>query len=1211
MWLVMASGWAAGAAEVIDLVRLGDRLRIVVPLASGEVLRLEHSGDVGRLQFDQPLDLQLPPSSGTALGFLSSLDLRDEGRELTFSLVPGMTAARALSGPRQYIVEIRNEAAPAAAPPIEPPRTVPEPAAGPPSLRLRTGKHPGFARLVVEGIAGSNFKLERADDTLRLVGTFRDERALSTELVDLGAPITGASPSPGAIAIALLPGTRIDQSPVRAGKLVLDLRPGKEPLAAAVATIEPAPPPLVEAPADAPATATLTPELALPPMRPVAEPPAPPAPLAPSTPMPAAAARPPRTQPLMGMARALPEDTTAVAKAMAEVAVAMPAPTEAPLVIRGRADQGVPELILAWPDATPAAVFLYGGELWVVFARSASDIDADGSALAKSLGGSIRRVRREPVADATVLRFELARPSAPSVARRREEWVVRLEEPDARPSGGGAAPRREEDRLVLRNGGSLVELDAELGGAPITVLATTDPAARMVEGYRFIDLEFLPTAQGFAWRHVADGLAAESSGDRTVIAREHGLRLGEPLLDLTATPSSTDHPPATTEQAPVAEVVPVSPPALPDSATVEVASETHGSEPVASPEPPPVTEHHETARHEEPAPTPVAPSPVAEVARAETDEHRAAPVVHDTPQVREKPPEQRLAAVTPKPPTPPVRGIGLAGLSSDNDEASRAQERELIESLPGLSGDIARQRRQEVARHLLARGKAAEALYHLGSEEPSGTGPVDASQRGLQAVAATQFGRFAAASAGLADKSLDGDAEASLWKAIAAAEQGRWDEAGKALLASGRVFTDYPQALQRRYGPLVARIAFEVGRANAGFATIDRLRGQELDDQERARLDFVDGLGRERDGQEAEARRLWEGLVQGSTPDHQVRARFALTRMALEKGSLSAAEAARQLQRQQLTWRSHPDEPEFLSLLAATQAKAGAASDALAAWKAQLQRHPTDPRNDVAADAMQALFRDVVAGKSDPPLGPLDALEVYRSYPELLPPGEEGARLLRDLARRLSLADVPKTAANLLEEAVLVRAAEESKPTIALEAAEQRLTDGDKEGAKRLLDTYPPPANAPAEVHARQARIRAALLGEIDVAAGLDPSEADDPDAVARSRIEAAWLARDWPQVVALGEAWLKQQPADKDLSDKDRSLPLRMAVAAVASGDRAALAAIDATWSKPLASTVEGRMLRLLVGSGELDAGGIEQVIAALDAKTKAVRDGLGVAKR
>ena len=106
-WLVLAWG-AVGTAMAqgrVDLVRVGDRLRIVVPLSTADAPRLDQRGTVGRLVFAAPIDLDIPALGAARGQFLDAIEARDEGRELVFALGRGMTASRALSGPRQYVVE--------------------------------------------------------------------------------------------------------------------------------------------------------------------------------------------------------------------------------------------------------------------------------------------------------------------------------------------------------------------------------------------------------------------------------------------------------------------------------------------------------------------------------------------------------------------------------------------------------------------------------------------------------------------------------------------------------------------------------------------------------------------------------------------------------------------------------------------------------------------------------------------------------------------------------------------------------------------------------------------------------------------------------------------------------------------------------------------------------------------------------------------------
>jgi hypothetical protein len=219
------------------------------------------------------------------------------------------------------------------------------------------------------------------------------------------------------------------------------------------------------------------------------------------------------------------------------------------------------ELRFGWEGVVPAAVFVRGGVLWALF--GAGHVRSEGwPALARpEVAAWLDPLASESLGGAHAFRFALRRPARVAASLDGADWRLRLQDPGREPppggTGAGLVRGPEEGTLASEAGGLVADVTDPVTGGRLGVLLSPVVGVRQAGPVRLVDLELLPTAQGLAWRPLADGVVASVEGRRFTLTRLGGLRLSavEPTGEAAqAAPDAAPGRPAEAEPVPPEQV---------------------------------------------------------------------------------------------------------------------------------------------------------------------------------------------------------------------------------------------------------------------------------------------------------------------------------------------------------------------------------------------------------------------------------------------------------------------------------------------------------------------------------------------------------------------------------------------------------------------------------------------------------------------------------
>ncbi|MDW8342151.1 MAG: hypothetical protein RMK73_11780 [Geminicoccaceae bacterium] len=1217
---------SAGAAE-FRILPHPRSVRILLEGISGNTAALEVEGPVAELRVDPPVAVSVPPVPAVARERLVAAEARDGGRLFVFALGTRTRARLSAAGPDRIVLDLEasEEESPSssalrAADPREANASL---APGP---RIRSARHAGFFRILVEGPGAGALALRTSGNELSLAGPAALLDALAAELAKSGAPIAAARREEARLALVLLPRARLLRHAVRPERFVLDIAD-----------------PARSDPARKPAAST--------------------------------SARNSKDSGAAEGAKTARDEQerprAATSAARTDTAEQRPcrAMHEGSLCLAASADGASGRLLLLAEPRPRAAAFSSGKTLWLVLDRPLAPIEPDAATIGAGLSGLADDLRIERLSDALLLALAVPDPVAARMEPIEGGWQLLL----ARGAGASAAaprPRRARDSasLFLPVDGRPLALPARLLGSDLWVVPTREVSG-LAEPLRTADLEFLPSHQGYLLRPRAEDLWLRAEREGVRIGRPNGLRLApgalsEPVVALAraeprakAEGSAVEgnrrrHPPSPTDPArersepdtasaarpaekdpPVAargrepgRVAPNPPPRAEGASGARGDGATRGSPPSslparsasasgpagsATPGSPSAGEAavrdaraaagsspSEEASRVEGGRSPLAPNGAEGGRRLSSGSSAADAAPEAAPRGDEigaargratDAAEAEIARPTTareeeRAKTEPL--VGLVGLALGSDAAVALRRSALLERRARASGETRAALGRELARLELARGNAAEALAFL--DDPPAAASLEAdppehpSARALAGVAAVLSGRAETAERLLDAPDFARDAEVAFWRAAAAARRRDWPAAASLLAASGRTFHELPPRLHVRSAEAVARIHLEAGRTSAALAVVDRALRLDPDPRERQRLRALEAFAHRREGALAQAERAF--LEAASGPDRPValEARFHATVIRYERGAAAPEATLEALERERLLWRDHPAEPEMLDRLFALEREAGRLDAALATACARLARHPGAPGAERLLERARDLFVSLVADPQ-PRLDPVSALARLRGCPRLSGADERGARTARILAERLAALGLHRVAAELLVEQAAAAPEGALRAELVLEAAHRLHAAGRTDAALALLDAERTSLASDRERAARAEELRARLR------APSAPLRLD-----ARTKLHEARRTGD-PRAVARAAEDLLRSPLP---AAERRAVALELVAALAALPDREALRGAAERLAVEFEGGPEARFFRHLAsqaGTGaEAVPGLIEQELAA-----------------
>jgi tetratricopeptide (TPR) repeat protein len=494
--------------------------------------------------------------------------------------------------------------------------------------------------------------------------------------------------------------------------------------------------------------------------------------------------------------------------------------------------------------------------------------------------------------------------------------------------------------------------------------------------------------------------------------------------------------------------------------------------------------------------------------------------------------------------------------------------------------------RLSLAQFYFANGLAAEAMGLLRtistSDEELARRP---DVKALRGACQFMLGRFAEAETDLDDRSLNGFAEAELWRGASNAAQGKWANAIEHFARAGEIPGGYPRNFATQLAMLAAEAAIRAGDFRGAGGFLDAIAEGRPTPGEQARLDYLRGRVLYASGDVDTALGYWRRLSSGDDRWSRVRAKRALIEHNLQETSITRIEAIEDLESLRFTWRGGQLEFDLLRRLGNLYLEE---KDFVAGLEALRQAVIFFPNNlfarEVSKEMTEQFAKIYTDGVADS-MTPLTALSLYDQFRELTPVGRRGDEIIQRLADRLVQVDLLDRAAILLDRQVRFRLQGVSKARVGSRLALIRLLDRQPEKALESLDeSVAPGLDAKLAVQRKRLRARAIFeLGDSDTALNLLRSDATRDAGLLRADIY--WRTQDWPKAAKVFEELIGVAGQDgRRIDDRTATLVLNWAVTLSMTDDFDQLNRVRQLYTQQMDGTPYREAFRLITNRAEGD---------------------------
>jgi tetratricopeptide (TPR) repeat protein len=465
--------------------------------------------------------------------------------------------------------------------------------------------------------------------------------------------------------------------------------------------------------------------------------------------------------------------------------------------------------------------------------------------------------------------------------------------------------------------------------------------------------------------------------------------------------------------------------------------------------------------------------------------------------------------------------------------------------------------RIDLARFFMSRGMYQEAKgildLVLAGAKPGFEDPVALM---VHSVASILIGRPEQGLKDLANPAIGTNYDSQLWKALAAARQGKSADAREKFKNVEFAITSLPLELQRIVITEAMRASLEVKDFSGAAKRGSDLEVVGIPPELTPAVSVLRGRLAEALGHEKDAQNQYRIAIESTDRASAAEATLLDIMLRQKRDEVSQADALRELETLAVTWRGGDIEVKALQMIARIYSDIGRYADSLGAAKAATRLQPNSEASRQAQDAAADLFAQLYLGPKGDDLAPVDALGMFYEFRELTPIGRRGDELIRRLADRLVAVDLLDQASELLQYQIDRRLEGAARAQVAARLAMVYLMNRKPDRAISALRTTRI-ADLSGELRQQRLLLEARAQSDIgrhdlalDIITNISGREA------IRLRSDIYWAARRWREASEQIELYYADRWRDfKPLNSSEKSDVIRAVVGYALSEDAIGLA--------------------------------------------------------
>ncbi|GGO96930.1 hypothetical protein [Stakelama pacifica] len=449
-------------------------------------------------------------------------------------------------------------------------------------------------------------------------------------------------------------------------------------------------------------------------------------------------------------------------------------------------------------------------------------------------------------------------------------------------------------------------------------------------------------------------------------------------------------------------------------------------------------------------------------------------------------------------------------------------------------------------------------------------------------VALARIGRTSDALASLSDPGLTMTGTACAWRMRLLARMHDWEAAGKQFRCAAPAMDAMPAWSQHDFRIAAAQTAIGIMAPENAMTLLAPLAESDTD------ANLVRGKALLALGKYDEGLLKLRRVALAGSPQQRAAAQLAIIETGIASKSLSAKDAADQLDALLYHWRGDDTEREALKVRWKLAETMGDKRGALDAGARLFRYFDLGPKTRPVLEKLQGMLSNLL---NDQQLPLSQAAGVYWEYRDLAPTGGAGDAVASNLADRLADARLFGRAAELLRYQMDNRATDIAKGPLSVRIAELQLLDGNPEGALEVIRASdgPPYPETMLTDRRRMSAVALFRLGKKNEAMAMLDLVPDS----APLKAEMLWHQRDWSGFVKANGRAL---PAPAGLNAAAETAVLRQAVALAMQGNEAGLSDLKRRYGPAMSKRPSGKALALLTDRpDQVDPGAIEAALAAM----------------
>jgi hypothetical protein len=520
---------------------------------------------------------------------------------------------------------------------------------------------------------------------------------------------------------------------------------------------------------------------------------------------------------------------------------------------------------------------------------------------------------------------------------------------------------------------------------------------------------------------------------------------------------------------------------------------------------------------------------------------------------------------------------GWQGRPGETYTHARQRLMQTVTDVPEIERDRAR---LQLARLYFANGFAAESLSMLkmlGDRLPDlAARPEFIALRGANRVLR---GDLADGLKDLSSPELTMEQEIPLWQAYALAQQRDFNSAYPKFASSLQILEQYPEPFFTKMVVLALETALAQGKLREGYDWLVRWQLREdVQLNDLPAIKYLRGVMEHEFEHEDKARALWEDVARSSDRLYRTRAELALIDLDVAESKMGPLDAAKRLEGLRYGWRGDELEVDILGRLGGYYIVGNKYKDGLTTLGNAIHLYPKSPQVIPLHDKMVNSFRAVFLENAAPDLSPIEALALYQQFRDLIPTGDDGEAVVRNLAERLVSIDLLDQAADLLTAQIKNKPPGEVPARVAARLAGIRLLDKKPELALTALDSTDTTSLSQALLDERR-YLRARALSELRRDQDALQVLANDQTEQGRMlHADIAWRAQRWAEAAQVLESLIgAPPPTGVQLQPDIISLIINRATALALASDQPGLDRLAIDFSAAMSSTPQADTFRLL----------------------------------